>query len=156
MTIHARPAVRALAAGALAVGVLDIADAFIFFGLRGVQPGRILQSIAAGFLGPPAFQGGAATMALGLGLHFFIATMIVLVFYTASGRLPVLIEHPIRFGALYGIAAYLVMTFIVVPASASPAGPRSWPVVLNGLCIHIAGVGLPAALAARAARRGRT
>jgi hypothetical protein len=39
---------RALLYGALAVGILDIADAFIFFGLRGASPFRILQSIAAG------------------------------------------------------------------------------------------------------------
>ena len=43
--------VRALLYGALAVGVFDLLDALVFFGLRGVSPIRIPQSIAAGLLG---------------------------------------------------------------------------------------------------------
>jgi len=35
---------------------------------------RILQSVAAGLLGDASFEGGAATAALGLALHFLIAT----------------------------------------------------------------------------------
>jgi hypothetical protein len=33
-------AARALLYGTLVVGVLDLADAFVFFGLRGARPGR--------------------------------------------------------------------------------------------------------------------
>jgi hypothetical protein len=149
----------ALLAGTLAVGVLDILDAFVFFGWRaGATPVRILQSIAAGLLGREAFQGGLRTAALGLLLHFFIAFVIVLVYYGASGRLSALIRHPIRFGLLYGVAAYAVMTFLVVPLSASGGGLRlpPWPVAANGLLIHALGVGLPAALAARAARQSES
>lgn len=150
------PVPKALLYGTLAVGILDILDAFIFFGLRGVQPIRILQSIAAGLLGGAASNGGWRTAVLGLALHFFIAFTIVLVFLLASRRLPMLTRRPVITGLLYGIAVYLVMTFVVVPASA--AGGRSlpaWPVVLNGVLIHMVGVGLPASLAARAAARAR-
>ena len=52
---------QALALGTLTVGVLDLLDAVIFFGLRGVPATAILQSIASGLLGPAAFDGGAAT-----------------------------------------------------------------------------------------------
>jgi hypothetical protein len=142
--------------GSLAVGVLDILDAFVFFGWRGVSPLRILQSIAAGLLGRAAFDGGLRTAALGLLLHFFIAFVIVLVYYVASGRLSDLVRHPIRYGLLYGVAAYAVMTFVVVPLSAAGGRLPSWPVAANGLFIHTLGVGLPAALAARAARRGES
>ena len=38
---------RAIAYGTLAVGILDILDAFLFLGLRGVAPIVILQSIAS-------------------------------------------------------------------------------------------------------------
>lgn len=149
---------RALLGGTLVVGVLDILDAFVFFGWRGVSPIRILQSIAAGLLGRAAFGGGLRTAGLGLLLHFVIAFVIVLVYYIASGRLPALVRHPIRLGVLYGLAAYAVMTFIVVPLSAAGSGLRlpPWPVAANGLFIHVFGVGLPAALAARAARRGES
>jgi hypothetical protein len=143
---------RALLFGTLAVGVLDILDAMVFFGLRGVQPIRILQSIAAGLLGRGAFSGGWRTAALGLALHFFIAFVVVLVFMLASRRVRALTRNPIVFGLAYGLAVYLVMNLVVVPASAS-GGARAWPawpVALNGVLIHMFGVGLPAALAARA------
>src|SRR4051794_19667461 len=110
---------RAVIYGTLAVGTLDILDAFIFFGLRsGARPMRILQSIAGGVLTRPvAQQGGWPAAALGLGLHYFIAFGIVLTYVLVSRRLRVLARHPFVFGPLYGIAAYLVMNAIVVPAS---------------------------------------
>ena len=149
---------RALVCGTLAVGILDITDAFIFFWLRsGVRPTRILQSIGAGLLGrETAVAGGLATAMLGLGLHFFIAFMIVLTYHLASRRLRALVTRPVVCGVLYGVAVYAVMNFIVLPLSAAP--PRAAPagaVLVNGVLIHIFGVGLPAALTAAWAHRGR-
>ena len=153
---HGLPVPHALLYGTLAVGTLDIVDAFIFFGLRGARPIRILQSIAAGVLGREAFNGGWGTAALGLALHFFIAFVIVLVFLAASQRMPMLARQPVLVGVIYGIAVYLVMTFVVVPASAAGGGGLPpWPVALNGVLIHMFGVGLPASLAAGAAARAR-
>ena len=142
---------RAFLLGTLAVGVLDLADALVFFGLRGAQPVRILQSIAAGTLGRAAFTGGAATAALGVGLHFTVAAIIVAVYMGVASRVDVLARRPFVFGPAYGVVAYLVMNWVVVPLSATSPGARSGPVLVNGLLIHILGVGLPAALAARAA-----
>ena len=103
-----------------------------------------------------AFSGGWGTAALGLALHFFIAFVIVLVFFLASRRLPVLTQQPVIVGLIYGIGVYLVMTFVVVPASAAGGGSLpAWPVALNGVLIHMFGVGLPASLAASAAARAR-
>ena len=144
-------AARALALGTLAVGTLDLLDAFVFFGLRGVQPGRILQGIAAGLLGTPAFRGGAATMALGLALHFLIAFSIVATYFLASRLWPALAARPILYGAIYGVIAYVVMSRIVVPLSLAPGGTPTLPVIVNGVFIHILGVGIPSGLAARAA-----
>jgi hypothetical protein len=141
----------ALALGTIVVGILDLADALIFFGLRGVAPIRILQSIASGLLGRAAFSGGWQTAVLGVLLHFFIAFTIVLVFMLASRRIQGLTRRPILSGLLYGLAAYCVMNFIVVPLSAAASGARSWPVLVNGIAIHMLGVGLPASLFARAA-----
>lgn len=142
---------RALLYGTAVVGVLDLLDAFVFFGLRsGVRPIRILQSIAAGLLGRASFSGGWRTAALGFALHFFIAFTIVLIFLIARRRLPVLRRHAVMAGLLYGITVYLTMTFVVVPASAAAGGIPPWPVAPNGVLIHMFGVGLPAALAARA------
>jgi hypothetical protein len=70
----------------------------------------------------------------------------------ASRPLPWLRRHAVPAGLLYGLAVYLTMTFVVVPASAAASGTPPWPVALNGVLIHMFGVGVPAALAARSAK----
>jgi len=143
---------RAILLGGLTVATLDGLDAVVFFGLRnGVPPARIFQAIAAGLLGKASFQGGAPTVALGLLCHLFIATTIVAVFVLASRRLPALVERPFLWGPVYGVADYLVMNLVVVPLSAANAAPKTLAVVINGVLIHIVGVGIPSALFARAA-----
>lgn len=147
---------RALLYGTLTVGTLDILDAFLFwYFYRDVAPVRILHSIAAGLLGRASFEGGAATAALGLFLHYFISFMVVLTYILASRRLPSLVRRPFLYGPLYGLAVYGVMNYIVVPLSAAASsGSPAAPVLLNGLLIHAFGVGLPSALFARAASPG--
>lgn len=145
---------RAILWGGLFVGLFDILDAIIFFGIRnGVPPYRIFQSIARGLLGRDAFAGGAATVALGAGLHFFVATCIVATCVFLSQKLTFLAARPFVFGPLYGLAAFAVMNLVVLPLSA--AGRAHFDVLglANGLLIHMLGVGMPSALAAREVRR---
>jgi hypothetical protein len=142
---------RAILYGTLTVGVLDLTDAIVFFGLRGVRPIRIFQSIASGLLGRASFSGGIPTAILGIALHFFIAFVIVVTFLLLSKKLPVLVRHPIAAGLAYGVAVYLVMNLIVLPLSNAGRGAFVLPVVINGLLIHMFGVGLPSSLFARAA-----
>ena len=138
----------ALALGTLAVGTLDGLDALLFFGLRGVPPVRVLQSIASGLLGPAAYQGGRATAALGVLLHYLIAAGVVSTYVLASRRLPALARRPLLLGPLYGLAVFAVMYGVVLPLSAASARMPSGVVLLNALLIHALGVGLPSALAA--------
>ncbi len=145
----------ALVIGGLTVGLLDGLDAIVFFGLRGVPPVQIMQSIASGLLGRAAYQGGIATAALGTLLHFGIALAVVVAYYIASRRLPALTRQPLVFGPLYGLLVYGVMNFVVLPLSAAVTGPKTLPVVINGLLIHALGVGLSSALFARVATRAR-
>jgi hypothetical protein len=142
---------RALVVGTLAVGVLDILDAFVFFGLRsGAQPIRILQSIASGVLGRDAYQGGIFAAMLGLFLHFVIAFGVVAVYLAATRLIPALNRRPVLSGLMYGVVVYAVMNLIVVPLSAAALGSGPTPLVVrvNGVLIHVLGVGLPAALVA--------
>jgi len=103
----ARPprAFGAIVYGGLTVGVLDLLEATIFFGIRnGVKPIRILHSIAAGLVGRErAINGGLKTMLLGIFLHFVIAFIIATVFYIGCLVLPGLIRHPVIWGLLYGV-----------------------------------------------------
>lgn len=132
--------------------MLDGLDALVFFGLRGVSPMRLFQGIASGLLGRSAFAGGMATALLGVLVHFFIAFVVVTTYHVAARRLPGLTLRPWTYGPLYGLVVYAVMTFIVVPLSAIGTRSPSTGVLVNGLLIHVLGVGLPAALSARAAR----
>jgi hypothetical protein len=141
---------KAILLGGLTVGVLDIADAFTFFYLRsGGKPLKILQSIASGLLGRPAFDGGWATGAVGLGIHFCIATTIVAFYVLVSRRLKFLTRWTIPCGLVYGAGAWVFMNFVVLPFTKAGHGPILLPVAVNGILIHMLGVGLPSAIAAR-------
>ena len=152
---------RAILYGGLVVGVLDLLDAFIFFGLRsGARPIGILHSIAAGAIGRDAARaGGSTTAALGVLLHFTIAFIIAATYVVASRFLPALRKRWVVCGLAFGVLAYFVMTFVVVPLSNAGPGRIAFslpvaPVLINGLAIHAFGVGLPAAyFASRAKRR---
>src|SRR5437762_12068653 len=88
-------AFRAILTAGLVVGVLDISSAFVIWWQRGVALRRGLQGIAAGLLGANSFDGGLVTAGLGLALHFFVAFVVVSVFYLASLRIEFLTIHPV-------------------------------------------------------------
>ena len=143
---------RAILFAGLAVGTLDLLDAFIFFGLRsGAQPAGILHSIAAGFLGREAARaGGASTAIVGLLSHFLVAFCIVTTYVLMSRAIPALRKQWILCGVLFGVVAYFVMTWFVVPMSNAGNQQITFalpavPVMTNGILIHMFGVGLPAA-----------
>ena len=132
-------------AGLLA-GTLDIAAAFVVYGLRGATPLRILQSIASGLLGATAYKGGLRTAALGALLHFFIACGAAAVFYAASRKLEVLVRRPVISGLLYGVVVYVVMNHVVVPLSAIGRRPFVPSLAAVIVLVHMLCVGLPIAL----------
>jgi hypothetical protein len=140
-------------AGGFAAGTLDIAYACLFWAVKsGVPAERILQSVAAGVLGTASFEGGSATAALGLVLHYLIAVSMSAVYYLVSGRWPVLWLKPTLCGAGYGLLLYVAMNYFVVPLSA--AGPGSKDPLWVGLSItaHVLLIGIPIALFTRRAR----
>lgn len=58
---HSLQKPRALAGvlwGGAIAGAFDLTYATVFYGLRGVKPIRVSQSIASGLLGPKAYEGG--------------------------------------------------------------------------------------------------
>ena len=150
--IHGHPrALDTILYGGLVVGILDGLFALVFYWLiLGVQPLRIFQSVASGLLGRASYEGGTQTFLLGLLLHFVAATGIAAVYYVASLKLPVLIRHAVAAGLIYGLIAYLVMNYVVIPLSAigsRPSPPLS--VFLPAFIAHAFLVGLPVALLAR-------
>lgn len=146
----AHPSLAKVIAGAgLLVGTLDILDAIIFFGFRGVSATRILQGIAFGLIGRTSYTMGMRSAALGLLLHFFIATSWAALYLLASRRLP-LSRHPWISGTLYGILVYIIMNYVVLPLS--HIGLRPLPPLIpfiNGVGALIVCIGLPLAFIAR-------
>jgi hypothetical protein len=139
--------------GGLAVGTLDGLFASLWWLIsRGISPVRVFQSVAAGLLGPESFQGGLKTACLGLGLHFFIATMMTLAYLVASQKLPSLIRHPVRNGALYGLFLYGFMNYVVIPLSAAARGKLNIPWVAASIFMHVIFGLVIAGIARRAAR----
>lgn len=126
-------------------GVLDLAASAAVFLAQGVPVERLLQGIASGVLGPASFKGGRVTAALGVFFHFLIAFVWAALYYAASRRWTVLIESPVAYGALYGVAVHLAMNRVVVPLSRAPKREFSVSMFLIQLAIHILFVGLPIA-----------
>jgi len=133
----------------LTCGAMDITAALLVYGYLGAKPLQLLQGIAGGVLGPKTFQGGAATAALGLLLHFVIAFGAASVYFAASQALPILLQQAALCGVLYGIAVYFFMNRIVVPLSHATKFPFSIKGMVIGVVIHIFCVGLPIALSIR-------
>jgi hypothetical protein len=144
-----------LYAGAI-VGVLDITAACINAGVAyGFGPLRLLKGVAGGLLGRSALQGGFATAALGLAMHFTMALTVAAIFYALSRRLPLpqKLWRVVAVGLLYGAAVFAVNNFATAPF-------LSWvrslylhtPILFKPpmgwwqLIIHLFCVGLPIAL----------
>jgi hypothetical protein len=138
-------AFRAILTAGLVVGVLDISSAFVIWSQRGVGAQRGLQGISAGLLGANSFNGGLVTAGLGLALHFFVAFVVVTIFYLASRKIGFLTLHPVVSGVLYGIGVYIVMYWLVLP-TAFPTFRHRPGNDLLAIAIHISLIGLPCAL----------
>jgi uncharacterized membrane protein YagU involved in acid resistance len=142
-------AVPAIFWAGLICGLMDITVAFVNWSLRGVRPARLLQAIASGLLGPPAFRGGWPTVLLGAACHFFIAFSAAAVFYLASRKLKLLTQLAILSGIAYGVSVYLVMYWVVMPLSRLAPSPFSLSQTLLAIVTHIVCVGLPISLTIR-------
>jgi hypothetical protein len=139
-----RSALLAIAVGGGIAGALDLTQACVLFGRD------IPLAIAAGLLGPAAFQGGVGTYVLGVLLHFFIACSAAAVYYGASRKLVFLKEHPLVCGLFFGAAVEEVMRLIVLPLSALHAkGPYKLNDLILGLLVHMVVVGLPISFSVR-------
>ena len=145
-------AARLVALAGIVGATCDIVYAILFYGWKGVPAERLLQSVASGLLGKASFDGGWATAALGLALHYAIVVVAAALFFTVARRWAWLRDEPVTAGLLYGVAIYGVMNFVVLPLSAYPF-TMTFPLLMTatGLLVHMVGVGLPISLITRRA-----
>lgn len=146
LPVRPRPSLpRLCATGGLLVGVLDLLAAMLFGAFTGATPTRVAQSIASGLLGRAAYDGGWTTAALGIALHFGIATAIATVYVVASRRLPMLRTRPVVAGALYGLCVFVFMYRVVLPLAGLQAWPTRWQGFARAVGAHLFAVGWPIA-----------
>ena len=78
------------------------------------------------------------------------------VFIFAARRIALMRRFPLPSGAMFGLGAFVVMNYVVVPLSAAVVQPPKGVFLVCGLLAHVFLVGFPIALAARwAATRGQ-
>lgn len=149
------PAAFAILVGGGIAATFDIiyAIAYSWFRVK-FPPIAVMQSVASGLLGQAAYDGGAATAALGLCLHYAMGFLIAAIFWFASRRLAFMTERAVLAGLLYGVCVYFVMNFVVLPLSAFPSPISHEPTRMAiNIVAHMVLFGLPIALATRAASR---
>jgi hypothetical protein len=147
-----RRALKTIVTAGLVAGALDITYAFIIWGLRGVSPIRIGQSVASGLIGrEAAVGGGTATGMLGLLLHFLMAIIIAAIYYAVARNIRLLVDRAVPCGIAYGLATYGVMNYVVMPLSAigSTGGGGPAYITITGILVHMFLIGLPIALITR-------
>lgn len=141
---------KAVLAGGLVAGVVDIFTAIITFHMTAPQFGQVL---AAGWVGREAAKaGGMPLIVAGYASHLGIAVIDALIFCFFAARTPQMRQHWIVAGLVFGLCVYAVMNAIVVPLSAyhgaskAMANPQT---ALIGILEHMILFGLPIAYAAR-------
>jgi hypothetical protein len=145
----ARAAFLAIISGGSIAGVCDLTYAIVFYAAQGVKPIRVFQSIASGLLGMNSYEGGWATAALGIALHFAIALTAAAVYYWSSRKIELLVRSAPICGMVYGAAVYFFMRWVVIPLSAAPPFNPGWLAISTDLAVHVFLIGLPIALMVR-------
>lgn len=109
----------------LVCAATDISYIIVLVLIKGGSPLRMLQGIASSVLGKASFDGGVATMLLGLAMHVGVAlaaAAMFFVFYRLSG---VVREHWLMSGVLFGAVFYVFMQLVALPLTRLP--PQSFP-----------------------------
>lgn len=130
----------------LIVGTLDISAATIHFLINGGKdPLVIFTSISSAILGPRAYEIGPPMMTiLGLILHYLIALIWTVIFFTAYPRMPILSRNRLLTGIAYGYLMQVIMSqFVVKVISKLPARPFNLSAFLISGAILCVAIGIP-------------
>jgi len=138
---------RPIAIATAVSGTLDILFAMILTIFFGREIGNMLRYVGSGPF-PQATEMGAGGAKLGLLVHVALMAIMASVYVLAARRIPALVERPIQWGVLYGLATYAVMNWLVVPMRFGTPLPPSPLSMATQLFAHIVLVGVPIALIA--------
>jgi uncharacterized membrane protein YagU involved in acid resistance len=139
----------------LIAGTLDIGENIIFNAFRHITAKQIFQYIASGLTGPWAFHAGAASVALGIAIHYTIALTWTAVYFGAAQRWGLLIRRPVASGLIYGAVVYAAMNFVVLPLTRVPHATKAASIAsrVSGVLALLFCIGLTVAVLTARARR---
>ena len=138
--------------GGLAGASVDGVYASIMGVVRGIGVVRVWQSVAGGWIGGAARDGGLATAALGFATHIGIALVMATVYVLALRRVALLRTWRWVAAMAYGLGLYGAMYLVVLPLRWPGIFPR-WDGLFSVTDI-VAHVGVALAIAAVARWRG--
>src|SRR5215472_2239643 len=130
MRTSKRSLARAALLGGLISGTVDIGVASLIYW---ISLPTILQSIASGLIGKASFNGGLATVILGIFLQWAMSILIATIYLTVTAVRPNLRRRWQLMGVAAGVVIFLVMRYLVVPLSAAPFRPQF---TIEGLFSH--------------------
>jgi hypothetical protein len=141
-----------LIAGGVIAAMLELGFAIAWWAPYDVPATRVLQGVAAWWIGRDAFAGGASAALLGGLLYCQVMIAVVALYAFAARRWRSLLQRPLLCGAAYGAVMYVLVLEVAVPLFAAyPAGDRSLAWRLACLVAYMLLVGVTAALFARRA-----
>ena len=133
----------------LAAGALDGLAAIIQYSINGgKKPEVIFKYIASAALGKKAMTGGIPMILLGIFFHFLIAFLFTLFFYWIYPHIAFLRQQPLLSGIGYGLFAWAIMNFVVIPLSKLKQVPFDLSKAAIAAGILIICIGIPISLLA--------
>jgi hypothetical protein len=148
MTATTNNSLQAILWGGAAAGAADIVSAIS----NKANPLGVLQYVGSGLIGKAAFDGGWATAAVGLAVHFGLTTIMAGLFVLAAQRWMVLRQRPWAAGLIYGALLFGMMFYVIVPYLSAAQGwktPQGFWRNLAAAMGHGFFVGVPIACVAR-------
>lgn len=148
MTASAKNSLQAILWGGAAAGAADIISAIS----NKANPLGVLQYVGSGLIGKVAFDGGWATAAVGLAVHFGLTTIMAGLFVLAAQRWVVLRQRPWAAGLIYGALLFGTMFYVIVPHLSAAQGwktPQGFWRNLSAAMGHGFFVGVPIACVAQ-------
>jgi hypothetical protein len=133
-------AVVVLPAG-LVCAVTDIGYIIVLVLVKGGSPFRMLQGIASSVLGKASFDGGAATMLLGLALHVCVALGAAAMYFAVYRIFRWVQEHWLTSGVLFGAFFYMFMQLVALPLTRLPHQSFPPPNWIPVFVAHVTAVG---------------
>lgn len=138
------------------LALLDLVACTAYWWPRGETPGRILAGAAAWMPGGHTVDAPYSWI-LGGGVIYLVCLAIASGYASLVRHRPVLAQHQLWGGAIYGIAVYGVLHLMVLPLLLGRPIPElasDWQLAL--MAIHVGLIGVPAALLVGLRARGTT